>query len=281
MILRIFLIVLEVLFITILDYYMASSFYSLDVLYCLPVIQTARLAALQNQRNSDSHTLYVVAIFCALAWSLAEAAITWPNFPISAFLMNVVTRIVTFTIIGRVMMKIRKDKQYSRKDWLTGLPDRTEFIKWFEIKQAQSERSGLPYSLIIINIDSFRAFNDKQGYQVGDQALMLLANILLDNSRGEDTASRLGSDEFLLLLSDTDEKACDFLAGRMLNAARSGFQKNGWDLSLSYGKTTEIGVTRSVDELLRAAADSMYQEKRARKPNATDQAWPHAATINA
>ena len=131
MILRIFLIVLEVLFITILDYYMASSYYSLDVLYCLPVIQTARLGALQKQRNSDSHTLSIVAVFCALAWSLAEAAVTWPNFPISAFLMNVVTRSVTFTIIGRVMMKIRKDKQYSRKDWLTGLPDRTEFIKWF------------------------------------------------------------------------------------------------------------------------------------------------------
>ena len=110
---------------------------------------------------------------------------------------------------------------------------------------------------------------------------MLLANTLIENSRGEDTASRLGSDEFLLLLSNTDEKACDFLAGRILNAANSGFQKNGWDLSLSFGKATEIGVTRSVDELLRAAADSMYQEKQARKPNAADQAWTQAATINA
>ena len=71
MILRIFLIVLEVLFITVLDYFMASSYYSLDVLYCLPVIQTARLSALQKQRNNDSHTMTIVAVFCALAWSLA------------------------------------------------------------------------------------------------------------------------------------------------------------------------------------------------------------------
>ena len=281
MILRIFLIVLEVLFITILDYYMASSFYSLDVLYCLPVIQTARLSALQKQRNSDSHTLSIVAVFCAVAWSVAEAAVTWPNFPVGAFLMNVVTRSVTFTIIGRVITKIRKDKQYSRKDWLTGLPDRTEFIKWFEIKQAQSQRSGLPYSLIVINIDNFRAFNDKHGYQAGDQALMLLANTLLENSRGEDTACRLGSDEFLLLLSDTDDEACDFLAGRIDRAARNGFQKNGWDLSLSYGKATEIGDTRSVDDLLRAAAESMYREKKAGKQNTADQVWTQAATIQA
>ncbi len=281
MILRIFLIVLEVLFITVLDYFMASSYYSLDVLYCLPVIQTARLSALQKQRNNDSHTMTIVAVFCALAWSLAEAAVTWPNFPISAFLMNVVTRSVTFTIIGRVITKIRKDKQYSRKDWLTGLPDRTEFIKWFEIKQAKSERSGLPYSLVIINIDSFRAFNDKHGYQVGDQALMLLANTLLENSRGEDTACRLGSDEFLLLLSETDDETCEFLAGRIVSASRSSFQKNGWDLSLSYGKATEIGSSRSVDELLRAASESMYQGKKAAKQNAANQVWNHAATLSA
>jgi diguanylate cyclase (GGDEF)-like protein len=281
MILRIFLIVLEVLFITILDYYMASSFYSLDVLYCLPVIQTARLGALQKQRNSDSHTVAIVAVFCALAWSLAEAAVTWPNFPISAFLMNVVTRSVTFTIIGRVLTKIRKDKQYSRKDWLTGLPDRMEFIKWFEVKQDQSERSGHPYSLIMINIDSFRAFNDKHGYQIGDQALVKLADTLLENSRDVDTASRLGSDEFLLLLSDTDNKTCDFLANRLIQAAGHGFQKNGWELTLSYGTVTEIGFTRSVDELLRAASDSMYREKSVVKQHTAEKVRSTGAIINA
>ncbi len=281
MILRIFLIVLEVLFITVLDYYMASSFYSLDVLYCLPVIQTARLGALQKQRNSDSHTVAIVAVFCALAWSLAEAAVTWPNFPISAFLMNVVTRSVTFTIIGRVLIKIRKDKQYSRKDWLTGLPDRMEFIKWFEVKQDQSERSGHPYSLVMINIDSFRAFNDKHGYQIGDQALVQLADTLRENSRDVDTASRLGSDEFLLLLSDTDAKTCDFLANRLIDAVRSGFQKNGWELSLSCGTVTETGFTRTVDELLRAAADSMCREKSVVRQHAPEKEWTSGATIGA
>jgi diguanylate cyclase (GGDEF)-like protein len=276
MILRIFLIVLEVLFITVLDYYMASSFYSLDVLYCLPVIQTARLGALQKQRDNDSHTLSIVAIFCAVAWSLAEAAVTWPNFPISAFLMNVVTRSVTFTIIGRVITKIRKDKQYSRKDWLTGLPDRTEFIKWFEIKQAQSEKSGRPFSLIAINIDGFRAFNDQHGYQDGDRALVMLANTLLQNSRSEDTASRTGSDEFLLLLSDTDEKTCAFLSDRIVQAARAGFKKDGWDLSLSYGKVTATGNSSSVDELLRAAAESMYKGKEDRKRDVTSRVLAQA-----
>jgi len=270
MLLRIFLIVLEVLFITVLDYYMASSYYSLDVLYCLPVIQTARFGALQKQRSSDSQFVMIVAVFCAVAWSVAEAAVTWPNFPISAFLMNVVTRAVTFTIIGRVITKLWKDKQYSRKDWLTGLPDRMEFIKWFEIKQNQSDRSGVPYSLLVLNIDGFRSFNDKLGYQVGDQALVSLANTLLENSRDDDTVSRIGSDEFLLLLSDTDASTCAILADRIALAARKGFQQNGWDLSLSCGHVTECGNNRTVDELFRAAADSMYSQKDAKKKHPED-----------
>jgi diguanylate cyclase (GGDEF)-like protein len=280
MLLRIFMIVLEVFFITILDYYMASSYYSLDVLYCLPVIQTARFGALQIQRSSDSQFVMIVAVFCALAWSVAEAAVTWPNFPISAFLMNVVTRAVTFTIIGRVITKLWKDKQYSRKDWLTGLPDRMEFIKWFEVKQNQSARSGVPYSLLVLNIDGFRTFNDKYGYQVGDQALVGLAKTLLENSRDDDTASRVGSDEFLLLLSDTDASTCAVLADRIVLAARKGFQQNGWALSLSCGYVTECGSTRSVDEIFRAAADSMYSQKKTKKKNPEDHGWAPDATAN-
>ena len=173
---RFFLIVIEVIFITVLDYKMAEHYYSLDVLYCLPVIQVARFNAFQSLRRSDSQILTIIAVLCAFAWSFAEAAILWPNFPLGAFLMNVVTRAVTFTIIGRVITKIWKDKEHSHKDDLTGLANRSEFIKKFEAKQIKSEQTHEPYSLLFINIDHFRMLNDKQGHQVGDEALKVLAD---------------------------------------------------------------------------------------------------------
>jgi diguanylate cyclase (GGDEF)-like protein len=265
MYLRIFLVVIEVLFITILNFYMASEFVSLDVLYCLPVIQAARFGALQVKRDSESHTLTIVAILCAIGWSVAEAAVIWPYFPISAFLINIVTRAVTFALIGRVIAKVWKDKEYSRKDWLTGLPDRMEFIKWFESKQKQSEKSGMPYSLLLMNLDGFRAFNDKYGYQVGDQVLVVLAKTLLENSRNEDAPARIGSDEFLLFFSDTDSETCKILVERLLIELISKFSQNGWDITLSCGQITEIGKHRSVDELLHAAGDTLYSLKNAKK----------------
>ncbi len=262
MLLRAFLIVLEVLFITVLNYYMASSYYSLDVLYCLPVIQTAHFKALQSQRSSDTYLLSAIAIFCALAWSLAEAAVTWPDFPVSAFLMNVITRAVTFTVIGRVITKLWKEKENSRKDVLTGLVNRVEFIKWFEDKQLESQQTEKPYSLLFLNIDHFRALNDKFGHQTGDQALQALASTLLENSRGNDGSSRIGSDEFVLLLVEADEQICSVLADRIFHAAENKFKQNGWDISLSYGHVTDTGNSRSVHELLRAAGEKMYLNKK-------------------
>ena len=254
---RFYLIVMEVLLITILDYKMAANYYSLDVLYCLPVIQTARFSALQTSRYSDSQIPAVIAILCALAWSLAEAAVTWPQFPMSAFLLNAFTRAVTFTVIGRVITKLWKDKEYSRTDSLTGLGNRAEFIKRFEDIQSQSERSGKPYSLLSVNIDHFRLLNDQHGHKVGDEALIILADTLRENSRRIDIASRMGSDEFVLLLLETNEESSEILTARINRVAKKKFDQKGWDISLSSGHVTEIGKKRGIDELLSAANEKM------------------------
>lgn len=261
MFLRSLLIILEVLFITVLDYKMATHYYSLDVLYCLPVIQTARFNTFQSLRRSDSQVLTGISVFCALAWSAAEAAISWPNFPLSAFIMNVVTRAVTFTVVGRVVTKLWRDKEGSYKDELTGLATRAEFIQKFESKQAKHGQAHEPYSLLFLNIDHFRMLNDTQGHVVGDEALKVLADTIRENSRSVDFASRIDGDEFALLLPRTDKQACEQLALRITQAAEAKFEQHGWDIGLSFGHVTELGKNRSVDELLRAADTQMKLNK--------------------
>ncbi len=194
-----FLVIAEILFITYLGYKGAGTYYSLDVLYCLPVIQAARLGAIQSMRRFDTQIPTVTAIVAAIAWSIAEAAIIWPNFPFNAFALNVFTRSVTFLVVGRVVVKLWKEREFSRKDALTNLDNRLEFFDRFEIEQLRSERSGNPYSLLFIDIDKLKMLNDNQGHHVGDEALKMLADILRENSRRIDTVSRFGGDEFVLL----------------------------------------------------------------------------------
>jgi diguanylate cyclase (GGDEF)-like protein len=255
------LILIEVLFITVLNYYMSSSYYSLDVLYCLPVIQTARFAALQTQTTSGAYTLPLVAIICAIAWSAAEAAVVWPSFPIDAFLMNVLTRGVTFTIIARVIAKLWRDKEFIRKDNLTGLANRLELSNRLEEIQSQSNTTGNPYSLLFINIDQFRAFNDQFGHQNGDDVLKLLAETLLEVTKSQDVVSRVASDEFFVLLPDTDESLIHQLAMRFCKVAEKKFSLKGWNITLSFGYATEVARQKSLEDLIRIAAEKMKSNR--------------------
>jgi diguanylate cyclase (GGDEF)-like protein len=265
LILEIVLLIAEVALITFLNYRVAGSFYSLDVLYCLPIIQAARLGAIRALRRSDSHMPLIVGVLCAATWSLAEVAISWPAFPVSAFLMNVVTRSVTFTIIGRVVTKLWKEREYSRKDTLTELANRLEFTERFEVEQRRSSRSGRPYSLLFIDIDQFKVLNDIQGHHIGDEALRVVAQLLKKNTRMVDTVARLGGDEFVVLFTETDERTCEMLVRRILSTAKQEFTKRAWPISLSIGQVTDCGRHRSTDEMLQLADEKMYLSKKAKQ----------------
>jgi len=256
------LIVAEVSLITFLNYELAETYYSLDVLYCLPVIQAARLGAIQALRRSDATLPDLVGIFSAVVWSLAEAAVTFPAFPLDALVLNIFTRGVTFSVIGRVVAKLWREREYARKDVLTGLANRLELFERFEIEQLRSERSGSPYSVLFIDIDQFKILNDTRGHHVGDDALKKLADILRKNSRKVDTVSRIGGDEFVLLFPETNEQSCEMLVGRIKLASEREFQGRGWPISLSIGHATETGKQRSVEEILREVDEKMYSIKK-------------------
>lgn len=255
------LVFLEILLIAYLDYKVAGLYYSFGVLYCLPIIQTAHASSIRALRRSDSRVPDLIGVICAIAWSAAEAAFIWPIFPLSAFTLNIFTRAVTFVVLGRVMAKLFREKEYSRKDPLTGLANRLEFLERFEIERLRSERTGEPYSLLYIDIDQFKLLNDTRGHHIGDEALISLSGVLSDNSRKVDTVSRIGGDEFVALFPSTDEMTCRTLKARIEKASEILFQKQGWPISLSIGSVTRSGEVESIDDILREADEQMYSVK--------------------
>jgi diguanylate cyclase (GGDEF)-like protein len=106
-----------------------------------------------------------------------------------AFGLNIFTRSVAFTVIGRVLIKLWREKAYARKDVLTGLANRLEILQRLETEQGRSERTKRPYSLLFIDIDQFKLINDNFGHQVGDEVLSVLADILRTSSRKIDVAT--------------------------------------------------------------------------------------------
>lgn len=258
------LIVAEVVIITLVDYAVVGSYYSLDVFYCLPVLQAARLGAIHAMRKTDTQIPTYIAVFTGILWSMAEAKIL-PDFPLDAFLLNAFSRSVTFTVIARIVTKLWIEREYGLRDILTKLDNRAEFLQRFEIEQHRSERSSKSYSVMFIDIDQFKNLNDKFGHSTGDEALKKVADVLRQNSRKIDIMARIGGDEFALLLPETDDNSCELVLQRIKADADVEFQKRGWPISLSIGCVSETGGKRSIQEILHDADQIMYSIKNSKK----------------
>lgn len=269
---RALLVAAEVLLISFADYSIANfssiemvRYISLDVLYCLPIIQVARLTAIHTMRRYDTQTSTIVGTIVALIWSATEALITWPYFPMAAFVLNTFTRSVVFTVIGRVLVKLWRERKYAYLDALTGLANRLELLERLEAEQSRSERSGRPYSLLLIDIDRFKMLNDDFGHHVGDEALKVMADILRGSSRKMDVPARLGGDEFVLLLPETDKSSCDILVKRLESSTQQIFAERSWPISVSVGRTTNVGKNQDADMVVRLADENMYQAKKSKR----------------
>ncbi len=195
-------------------------------------------------------------------WSTTEAIIIWPAFPLTAFLLNAFTRSVVFTVLGRVVLKLWRKSEYAHKDVLTGLANRVELLERLAIEQIRSERSGGPYSVLYLDIDRFKSLNDSHGHHVGDEALKTVADICRESSREVDVVARVGGDEFILLLPDTDKQACDVLIKRIEDSSTQAFAERSWQISLSIGQATKVGKTKSADWVIQLADQDMYEAKR-------------------
>jgi len=255
---RFVLVVTEILLITFWNYKVAGAYYSLDVLYCLPIIQAAHIGSVRSQRQSDTQMPALVGVITAVVWSIAEAAVVWPEYPLDAFTVNIFTRSVAFTVLGRVLAKLWKERDFFRKDALTGLANNLEFTERFAAEQLRSEWSNRPYSMIFIELDQFEMINNNKNNRVVEAVLKEASGILKDNSRGVDTVARIGEGKFGILLPETDEYICGVLSMRIKTAFKLKFYVEGRPISVSIGNVTVTGSAMDIDEILHQADEQMY-----------------------
>lgn len=150
----------------------------------------------------------------------------------------------------------------SRTDTLTGLLNRTSLDVSFPQEMERARRSGLPLSVVMLDIDFFKRINDELGHLMGDKVLREMAQILRQQVRGVDTVCRWGGEEFLVICPQASAAQAATLAERILQAVR------GHSFASQRPHTLSAGVTawqpgESSDSLFQRADDALYQAKHA------------------
>jgi diguanylate cyclase (GGDEF)-like protein len=151
-------------------------------------------------------------------------------------------------------------RRLANTDELTGLYNHRHFYHLFNAEVNRAHRYNRPLSLIMIDLDRFKQFNDQYGHLAGDEALRRLAQILRWNARGVDMVSRYGGEEFTIILPETDLDQATIQAERIRSAVAEYHWPQG-RLTISLGVASLTSEMAKVEDLVQAADQALYQAK--------------------
>ncbi|SDH38847.1 diguanylate cyclase domain-containing protein [Propionivibrio dicarboxylicus] len=174
-----------------------------------------------------------------------------------------------FVVIARDITARREAeaaiRQLAHHDPLTGLPNRTVLDDRLRAAISRARRQRGQFAVLFLDIDRFKRVNDTLGHSAGDQLLIEFAQRLRAILREEDTLSRLGGDEFILVLPDTDAAGAASVAEKIIASISTPFMIDAQELAC----TTSIGIAlypddgESLETLSMHADTAMYRAKSA------------------
>ncbi|ELY2496572.1 diguanylate cyclase [Cronobacter muytjensii] len=171
---------------------------------------------------------------------------------------------VSHALAQRLRLKSRELERYANPDPLLNIANRRQLERDIDRALQRCDRSGQPAALMFIDIDDFKAANDRYGHEAGDRLLVTFSDILRQTARPGDTVARFGGDECVILLPDTPPGVACAVADRMMAQAAlvNVFEDSALRCTLS------IGIARAAPEMsgaaqwLRAADNALYSARR-------------------
>ncbi len=201
----------------------------------------------------------------------AELALTWACFTLilgRCLLLSVYANDMRARLTEgrrRLAASLEQIRELVHYDELTRCFNRRTLIERLEQERSRAERTGVPFTVAMIDLDRFKEINDRHGHAAGDEVLRSFADIVRARMRDSDVFGRHGGEEFLLILNDSAPAAVSVPLERI----RAGLAAHDWGtLVPGMSLTASIGVAgfrkgESVTALLHRADMAMYEAKAA------------------
>ncbi len=249
-----------ILLLGVVDYYSGFEF-SFSIFYLAPIVlvtwRVGRTAGL------------VFSFLGALTWFVADAAAGHLYSSAFIYSWNTIMRLGFFLIISTLLTVLRRELQLqrdlARQDFLTGTANPRHFYDIAQMELHRVRRHGRPCTTAYIDLDNFKAVNDRLGHLAGDNVLRVVADCLKANVRVTDTVARIGGDEFVLFFPETEQDGARTVLTKIRDCLTRKMEENDWPVGFSIGVLTFLSTPSTVDEMIRLADGLMYAVKQSGK----------------
>jgi len=172
--------------------------------------------------------------------------------------------LITFVIADMKALHVR-ERELARVDSLTRAATRAAFFEFADDEINRARRLSQPMTLAYLDLDCFKAINDRNGHAAGDSVLVAVARGIQNHIRRTDMVARLGGDEFALFLPNTCRDAATKLLSKVLEALMNTMRHQGWPITFSVGAVTFLSPPESVQAMVQRTDELMYSVKRTGK----------------
>lgn len=188
---------------------------------------------------------------------------------------NAFVRLAFFSVVAILLFKVRGNliemTKMAMKDSLTALSNSRAFQMQYDDIRRKSHKSSQTFAVGVIDLDGFKKVNDSLGHTKGDDVLVEFAQVLKNSTRSSDVVARMGGDEFIIILKNTDAKGAEDYAMRL----RKKFEESG--LKAQCGVDFSMGISifehlpENLDDATHQADLLMYKAKELGKSQTTIQ----------
>lgn len=238
------------------DYFIGFEAF-LTILYLFPVLLITWYGSLVRG--------IFISVISVLAWfvftSTGEPQISVLISPFINMIGIWGTFLIVIVIVSGFRTSLKKEQMLSLEDKLTHAISNRAFIEILAKEIKRTARYNRSLTLVYMGVNDMDGVNKKYGREVGDRLLVTVAETIKHNLRTSDSISRLGGDEFGILLPETDHDQAQIVMAKVQKTLNIIMEQNKWKVTYNIGMVACHGEVTSLEELLKQADELMKQAK--------------------